>query len=416
MKKRRELRILWNSNSPTSNSGYGIETRDLLYRLAKDGWQIAISAFYGVQGGPTEIAYPSHLNSQLRGITIKHYPVMSEAWGSDGMFFHGRDFKADVTFAMQDVWVLDPNYLSKIKNFIPWSPIDKEPLPLNVIEKLNFAYKIMCFSKFGYNELLKNGFSATFITEGTDVEIFQPRDKMEARKKLGVPQDVFLWSMVGANKENPPRKGYQEALEAFKMFYDKHPEAAMLFHVQQRHPGGFPIKEYANYLGFAKRVFFIDDYRSMFMSTSDTIAMEYNACDALLHPSQTEGFGLGIIEGEASGKPVVVQRCQSMPELIIEGKTGFAADTLYKRYTNDLSFVNVADPKSVYECMEKTYKILKDDGKKVENDCREWIVANFNIDTLVREKWIPFLTSLQDELLPLPLTDKKESSNINLLK
>ena len=413
MKKRRDLRLLFNTNAPHANSGYSIEMRDVLYRLVKDGWPIAISAFYGVQGGPTEIAYPSHLNPALKGLTIKHYPAMSEAWGSDGMFFHGRDFKADAVFSMQDIWTLDPNFLSKIR-FIPWLPIDKEPLPINVIQKLNFAYKIMCFSKFGQNELTKAGFSSTLIYEGTDCEIFKPRDKMEARKKLGVPPDVFLWSMVGANKENPPRKGYQEALEAFGMFYDEHPEAALLFHIQQRHPGGFPVREYANYLGFGPRTYFIEDYKAMFMSTSDMIAQEYNACDALLHPSQTEGFGLGIIEAQASGKPVVIQRCQSQPELILEGKTGFSADTLYKRFTSDLSFVNTADPKSVYEQMEKTYKMLKEDEKKVETDCREWIVENFNVDTIVRERWIPELEKLQEELIPL--TNQEKSNNIKLLK
>ena len=401
MNKRRDLRILWNSNAPSANSGYSIETRDVLYRLAKDGWPIAISAFYGIQGGPTEIAYPSHLNPELKGVTIKHYPQMSEAWGSDGMFFHGRDFGADVVFSMQDIWTLDPAYLSKIKAWIPYFPVDKEPLPMNVVQKLGFAYKILCFSKFGQKQLVEKGFASSLIYEGTDCEIFKPRDRAEARKKLGVPQDVFLWSMVGANKENPPRKGYQEALEAFGMFYKAHPEAALLFHVQQRHPGGFPIKEYANYLGFGPRIYFIEDYKSMFMSTSDMIATEYNACDALLHPSQTEGFGLGIIEAQASGKPVVVQGCQSQPELVIEGKTGFIAKTAYRRFTNDLSFVNVADPKSVYECMEKTYAILKADQQQVERDCRAWIKDNFDIDTLVKEKWIPLLLDLQDELIPL---------------
>jgi len=380
--------------------------RDILYRLVEDGWPVAISAFYGVDGGPTDIEYPVNLNPRLKGLTIKHYPKMSEAWGSDGMYFHGRNWKANVVISMQDIWTLDPSFLSKIPVFIPYFPVDKEPLPINVIQKLQFAYKILCFSKFGYNLLLNAGFASQLIYEGTDIEIFKPRDKIEARKKLGLPQDIFLWSMVGANKESPPRKGFQEALEAFKMFYEKHPEAAMLFHIQQRSPAGFPIKEYANYLGIQKRIFFVDDYRSMFLSTSDTIANEYNACDALLHPSQTEGFGLGIIEAQASGKPVVVQNSQSMPELIIEGKTGFIAETLYKRFTQDLSFVNVANPKSVYECMEKTYALLKKDEKQVEKDCREWIVQNFNIDTIVRDCWIPLLENLQEELLPL--TEQKK--------
>ena len=59
--------------------------------------------------------------TKLKGVIIKHYPVMSESWGSDGMFFHGRDFKADVVMSLQDIWVLDPNYLSKLKTWIPWS-------------------------------------------------------------------------------------------------------------------------------------------------------------------------------------------------------------------------------------------------------------------------------------------------------
>lgn len=397
--KRRDLRLLFNTNAPHASSGYSIEMRDILYRLVEDGWPIAVSAFYGVEGGPTDIAYPSGLNPRLKGLVIKHYPKMSEAWGSDGMFYHGNHWKAHAVFSMQDIWTLDPAFLSKIPVWIPWFPVDKEPLPINVIQKLQFAYKILCFSKFGYDLLLNAGFASQLIYEGTDVEIFKPRDKAEARKKLGLPQDIFLWSMVGANKENPPRKGFQEALEAFKLFSDKHPKSGILFHIQQRTPTGFPLKEYANHLGILNKLFFVDDYLSMFHSTSDTIAKEYNACDALLHPSQTEGFGLGIIEAQASGKPVVIQKCQSQPELIIEGKTGFGAETKTKRFTADLSFVNIADPKSVYDCMEKTYNLLQKDEKQVEKDCRTWIVNNFNIDTIVKTLWVPMLEGLQGDLL-----------------
>ncbi len=399
--KRRDLKLIVNTNSPHSNSGYGIEMRDVLYRLVEDGWPIAISAFYGVQGGPAYIEYPSHLNPRLKGLQIKHYPQMSEAWGSDGMYFHGKDWGAHVALSMQDVWVLDPQYLSKLPAWIPWFPVDKEPIPPNVLDKLRFAYKIACFSKFGYDLLLKAGFSSSLILEGTDTEIFKPSDRVEARNKLGLPQDVFLFSMVGANKENPPRKGFQEAIEAFAMFHKAHPEAALLFHLQQRTPAGFPIKEYGQYLGVLDRMFFVDDYKSMFLSTSDMIATEYNAANAQLHPSQTEGFGLGIIEAQACGIPTVIQRCQSMPELIIEGKTGFIAETHSKRFTADLSFVNIANPNSVYDCMEKAYSLVKEDEKGVAKQCRDWVVENFNVDTIVKESWVPFLEELQEELVPL---------------
>lgn len=399
--KRRDLRLLFNTNAPHTNSGYAVEMRDILYRLVEDGWPVAVSAFHGLEAYPADISYPNNLNPRFKGLKIKNYPSMGNPYGSDAMFYHGNNFKAHAVFSMQDIWTLDPQFLSRLPVWIPWLPIDKEPIPINVVDKMRYAYKIMCFSKFGNDLLLENGFSPTFIYEGTDTEIFKPMDQQESRKQLGLPQDAFFFCMVAANKENPPRKGYQEALTAFKMFYDKHPEAALLFHTQQKAPTGFPIKEYAAHLGFNQRTWFVDDYTSMFNSASDVICKEYNACDVLLHPSQTEGFGLTIIEAQACGKPVIIQNCQSMPELIIEGKTGFGADTLYKRFTSDLSFVNMADPQSVYECMEKTYALVKKNREKVATDCRQWVVDNFNIDTLVKNKWIPFLTDLQDELLPI---------------
>ena len=411
VKKRRDLRLLFNTNAPHAGSGYSVEMRDVLYRLVEDGWPIAISAFYGVDGGPTDIEYPGNLNPRLKGLVIKHYPRMSEAWGSDGMFHHGKDWKTHAVFSMQDIWTLDPAFLSKIPVWIPWFPVDKEPLPINVIQKLTFAYKIMCFSKFGHKLLLDAGFAAQLLLEGIDVDIFKPMDKFEMRKQLEIPQDRFLFFVVGANKENPPRKGFQESLAAFKMFSDKHPEASILLTSQQRAPTGFPIKEYAQYLGILPKIFFVDDYKSIWTTSSNEMAQQYSACDATLHPSQTEGFGLCIVESQACGRPVIIQNCQSMPELIIEGKTGFGAKTLYERFTSDLSFVNVADPQSVYECMEKTYELVKKNPNKVTNDCRNWVVENFNVDTLVKNEWIPMLCDLQDELLPL--TDSTKVGTVN---
>ena len=58
--------------------------------------------------------------------------------------------------------------------------------------------------------------------------------------------------------------------------------------------------------------------------------------------------------------------------------------------------------------------MVKSNPNKVKNDCRNWIVDNFDIDTLVKEKWIPFLCDLQDELLPL--TSDPKSNKVELPK
>ena len=399
--KRRDLRILFGSNCVHTNSGYGTEMRDLLYRFLEDGWPIAMSAFWGIQGFPATLHGEDLIKEtdRFKGLKLKCYPVMDNPWGSDALVAHGQNYGANAIMTMQDAWTLDVNHLRQIKYWCPYVPIDKDPISPSILEKLQYAYRIITFSRFGQKALQKAGFTSTLILEGTDTNIFKPLDKAEMRKAFNLPQDAFIFGMVAANKENPPRKGFQEALEAFKMFYDKHPEAALLIHTQQMSPTGFPVQQFAAHLGVGHRLFLIAPYQAVWMSDSFSINKEMNAMDVLLHPSQTEGFGLTVVEAQSAGIPVIVNNCHSMPELVVEGKTGFICQTDKARFTNDLSYVYPANVQSLYEQMEKVYALVKENPDKVKTDCREHIQANYNIDTIVKESWIPFWERLQIEIL-----------------
>lgn len=405
--KRRDLRFLWSSNSVWSNSGYGVFSRDLLFRLAKDGWPVGHIGWWGLEGHSIYVHGEDIIDDRFKNTKIKVYPKMADMWGSDAIISHSVDYKANALFTMQDIHLLNPQHLQQMKVFIPYVPIDKDPAPPEVLQRLQYAYKIITFSEFGRKVLEKAGFTSTLILEGTDTEVFKPMDKEESRKMIGLPNDVFMFGMISANKENPPRKGFQEVIEAFKMFYDRHPEAALFFHVQQPNAGGFPILQYARYLGVDKRIFVMNDYTAIFNSNSTRIAREINCFDIYLQPSQTEGFGLTSIEAQACGKPVIVNNCTAMPETVIKGVTGEICDTNYKRWTNDLSFVYTSDPKSLYDKMEAVYKMIKDDPKKVAESCRKHIVEKYDIDTIVEKQWIPLFEELQNELVPVQV-DKKE--------
>ena len=397
--KRRDLKILWQSNAPFANSGYSVFSRDLLFRLLKDGWKVECSGMgAGVDAYPVIVHGEDLIDDRFKGLKLKVYPKMHDPYGSDSLVFHGIESKANVIFTMQDVWTLQPAELAKLRVWIPYVPIDKYPVPQNVIEKLQYAHKIITYSKFGQKALEEKGFTSNLIVEGTDTEIFKSMNKAEMRKKYGLPQDIFLFGMIGANKENPPRKGYQEAIEAFKLFCDKHKEARIFFHTQQVTPGGFPIKQLSNVLEIADRFFFLDDYRGSFNSRSHDIAQEINMFDVLLHPSHTEGFGLLPIEAMSCGVPAIVNNTTSMPEMIIEGKTGEIAKTDRHRFTPDAVWVWTADVQSIYESMEKLYKKLHEPNT-IAKDCRDHILENYNIDKQFTEKWIPLMTSLQEELL-----------------
>ena len=395
------MRMLWSSNAVWSNSGYGTFQRDLLGRIARDGWIVAQNAFWGLQGYPITIHFEDLIDERFKGVKMKVYPVMGDVWGADGMLHHGRDFKTDVTFCMQDIWPLDQGMVQQLTRFIPYVPIDKTPVPPAVLDKLRYAYKIISFSKFGEKALSEAGFYSKLILEGTDTEIFKPKDQLECRKALLMPEKFFYFGMVAANKENPPRKGFQEALQAFKLFQDKHSDAALMIHTQQPGPGGFPIREFASEIGIdLAQLFFMDAYKAVYGSDSHVVAGEMNAMDILLHPSHTEGFGLTVIEAASCGVPAIINNTTSMPEMIVDGVTGEICKTNGKRFTNDLSWVEPADVNDLYDKMETLYAKLKADKPGIAKACREHIVKNYNIDIQYETLWKPLLEELQKKILP----------------
>lgn len=405
MKKRRDLKILWNSNAVNTNSGYAVFTRDLLFRLLKDGWDVANIGFFGVDGYHTYMNGEDLIDDRFKGLKLKVLPKMNDPYGSDAILNHSIDLGANVVFTMQDLHTIQTKVLQELNNkgikFIPYFPIDQDPIYNPILTNLNQAYKLISFSKYGHKVLQDSGYASNLIVEGIDTEIFKPMDKAKCREFLKLPQDVFIFGMIGANKENPPRKGYQEAMEAFKMFAEKHSEARIFFHTQQTAPMGFPIMDFASFLGIRDKIFFLNGYTSSFKADSHHVAKELNAFDILLHPSQTEGFGLVPIEAQACGIPPIVNNCHSQPEMIVDGITGEICEKGKGWYRNQNAYVYPADVSSLYNKMESLYNKVKDDKQRfdIQKKARQHVLNNYNIDKLVNEKWIPFLEDLQEELL-----------------
>lgn len=397
----RRMRAMWASNAPWANSGYGSFTKDLLSRALRDGWNFALSAFYGLDGSPIHYSDPPFDKAPLLS-----YPKMAHPFGSDALLAHSRHYGANVAFTMQDIWSLDPQHLAQLKErpvWIPYLPVDQAPVPPNLLAMLPHAYKIITFSKFGQQTLEKAGFSSTLILEGTDIYVFKPMNKAESRAFFGLPADALIVGMVGANKPDGgvPRKGWQEALDAFKMFHEKHPEA--IFFYESNQIGGFPIKEYASMLGIGKAIFHMDEYISIFHAGSDVMAKMYNAFDFTLMPSTTEGFGLCCIESMACGTPVIVNRCTSMPEMIVENETGLICEVSRKHLSPAMGYVYFADTNSLYIKMEQMFSL---DRKAMGEKAREYVVENYNIETQYEKYWKPLFQELQEELCGLPKVEE----------
>lgn len=379
----KKLRIFINSNSPWSSSGYGQQMAELLPLIAGEGYPTAVCDFFGLEGGKLMID------------GVLHYPKINHVYGSDALVLHAQDFKADVVFTLQDTWVLHPNDLSQVNRFIPICPVDHDPVPNAVLEKLKYAYRIVTYSRFGQKELQRKGLMSTYIPHTVNTEVFRPLNKAERKKASGLPENAFVLGMVAANKDNPPRKSFQEVLDAFKLFLEQVPEALLYIHTNPDQPGGFPIKEYGKFIGIVDKLLFPDTYQMTFNTTKEQMNMVYNAMDVLLSPSFSEGFGVPIIEAQAAGVPVIVNNWTSMPELVKPGVTGEICDVATKRFTALGSYAGIPSVPSLLDCMIKVHQA---DRVKMGQEARKFMIEQYDTRTVFENNWKPFLGKLELEI------------------
>ena len=222
-------------------------------------------------------------------------------------------------------------------------------------------------------------------------------DKKECLKTFGLPENLFIFGSVAANKDNPPRKSFQEMFDAFRVFKTRHPEAAMFIQTQLGNPAGFPVKEYLHHLGLDDSVYYVDDYSSVYKLDSESMAKLFNCMDCLLIPSQSEGFGLPLIEAQSCGVPVITHNWTTMPETIIEGETGYAVKTAYKRWTAGLNYFAVPDTQDILDKMELIYKA---DRKKMSENARNYMLKKYDFENVLLPQWIEFLEGVEKEIYP----------------
>ena len=112
------MRIVWHSNSPTTNSGYGKQTALFVPRITSLGHEIAaIASPYSFGGSPIE----------WNGIPI--LGTARDIAGNDVILRNHEYFHADLTITFADPFGLlkAASELSQI-NLASWFPVDVSPV------------------------------------------------------------------------------------------------------------------------------------------------------------------------------------------------------------------------------------------------------------------------------------------------
>lgn len=383
----RRLKVMWCSNPLWTPSGYSQQTADIGQLFLKSGWtpqNFAYIDMFGLQGGMVRDSDG-----------VLHYPMINHPMGSDAMLHHGRHFNADIIIGLFDIWGANPEDLKQIPRFIPWTPIDTDPVQPPMLMNLRFSNRIIAMSKFGQRVLKEQGFSSTYIPHHVDTDIFKPLDKAQAKAAFGLPPDAFVFGMVSANKDGLPRKSFGQVIEAFAKFVEKHQNAFLYIHTNPDQPGGYPIKLHAAQAGIAQRVIFPDLYKWSFDIPKTDMPKIYSLFDVLLSPSSTEGFAIPIIEAQACGVPVIVNNYTSMPELIIDGETGYKTEIGCSHLMPNGQWMRFPSTESLYNQMVRIAGMKLDIMGKA---ARAYVVKNYDMNMIWETKWLPFLDKIEKEL------------------
>lgn len=381
MAKGDAVRIIWSSNSIFGATGYSSQTRVFVPRLQKMGHEMATIAWYGVEGG------------MLNWNGIPVYPKGYHDYGADVLVPHAKHFGADIAVTLIDSWVLPPSLMQGTR-WVSYYPVDMEPIPPPVKRAVEAAWARIVYSKFGQRMTEDAGLDCHYVPHAVDTSIFHPFDKAECRRKLGVPPDCYLVTMVAANKGNPSRKAFPQQLEAFARFAKQHPDARIYLHTtrgENGEMGGVNLPELAESLGIADKVLWADPYALLIGLPDEYMAGVYAASDVLLSASLGEGFGIPILEAQACGTPVIVGDWTSMSELCFGGWM-VPKDDNFRFYTPLAAYQYLPSVGAVHECLEAAYRAS--DDTLVKDAARAGAMA-YDADLVAETFWRPTLAEFE---------------------
>ena len=183
-----------------------------------------------------------------------------------------------------------------------------------IIEAMNFADKVLSVSEDLKVHIVNLGIDESkvhVVPNGVDTEIFKPAGKERAREILNLPQEKNIVLFIGALRKI---KGVDYLIEAAKSFVDINTD---LYMVGRDDGLRKSLEKRAEELKISNFIKFTGPVNH------EDIPLWISAADMLVLPSLSEGRPNVILEALSCEVPVVATDVGGIPELMIEGETGY---------------------------------------------------------------------------------------------
>jgi hypothetical protein len=381
--------ISWFSNSPDAPTGYGVQTKQVVKRLLDDDYKVAILSNYGREGVDGETRVGNHV--------IPEFARGTDAYSQDVTNLNFQMWKGQnpgmpsALITLYDTWIMKGAY--KDVPIGSWVPVDHHPAPPLVLEWLARPNVTpIAMSKFGQKTIQDAGVDSEYVPHAVE-RVFQPTPMVGDRTNrdyLGFETSDFVVGMNAANKANGlvHRKAFAENLLAFSIFAKKRKDAKLYLHTDMFGTfGGWPLTPLLESVGISTdQVVFVDQVAYRKGISQHVLAGIYSAFDVYLGASYGEGFGVGTIEAQACGVPVIVSNFAASTELVGDGWL-VEGQPLWDHHQR--AWFNVPNVNSIVDALEQAYKR----GQGVSVKALEF-AKGYDADAVYEAHWKPVLAKL----------------------
>jgi len=250
-----------------------------------------------------------------------------------------RWFRPDVVIGV-GYWGYTPHLILHPQRFgvlpVPWLVADG--YIANYREALNALPLILVTSQWVKEVYVRDGIREEIIEVlpvGCDTQAFTPRapddpQVQAVRELLGVRPDQLLILTMGGDGAS---KGAREVMEALGLIRNDAPDWKYVCKVW---PQPRTAQQNASDLELAERLGLADSISY----PTDIVSHEFMtclmaACEIYAAPSRLEGFGLGQVEANACGKPVVGIRAMGMLDTLVHEETALLARVATENYITE---------------------------------------------------------------------------------
>ncbi len=201
-------------------------------------------------------------------------------------------------------------------------------------------------------KVIANGSSNGIDTEYFNPNLFSSAQNLELKKQLGLSVSDFVFVFVGRLVAD---KGINEMVEAFKLVYEKYPNAKLLL-----------VGDYESDLDplLPKTLEAIKNEKAiMSVGFQSDVRPYFAIAQALIFPSYREGFPNVVMQAGAMGLPSIVSNINGCNEIIVEGENG--------------TIIPVKNAEAIVDKMEL---LINDSGyfSTLKTNARRMIVARYD--------------------------------------